>query len=147
TVNGAERGEQATPSIEAPLEYLFSVEVGRLSEPHAERGDGVVLVKERVPEKQQAALLSSEEKDQTHHHGDRGFVELALGDIVEQHAPLILVSLVERLHQHFHRSAHLVAKLVRDLFLGARALSEQGLDGVAIRHSEEALDRQQTSEC
>ena len=106
----------------AALQHLFAVLVGVLAQLLAQRGDGVVLVVERVAEQEQAALLGGEEEDEPHHHRERGLVELLLVCAGEQRSVAVLVHAVERLDQHLDGLADLVAELVGDLLLVLGAL-------------------------
>ena len=74
-MDGAERGEQATPGIVAAFENFFAVLVGAFAEQLAQGGDGVVLVVKRVAEQEQSAFFGGEQEDEPHHDGERAVVE------------------------------------------------------------------------
>ncbi len=52
---------------------------------------------------------------------------------------MILIGLVERLHQHLHRPTHLIAELVGDFLLIACAFVEQANERFIVRHAEEPV--------
>ncbi len=117
-MDGAERGEQAAPGVEAALQHLFAVPVGGFAELGAQGGDGVVLVVEGIAQAQHAALLGGEEKHEAPHHGEGGFVEHGGLDVgAEELAAAVLVGAVDRLDEHLDGAADLGAELAGDLVL------------------------------
>ena len=80
-VHCAERREEAAPGIAATFKDFLTVLVGDFAELLAERGHGVVLIEERVAQQEQAAFFGREQKDQPHHDGDGGLVDLGDGNV------------------------------------------------------------------
>ena len=135
------------PGIDAAFQHFFAVLVGHFLQLLPQGGDGVVLVVERLAEKQQAALLGGEEEHQPHHDGEGGFVELRLGlTPASRLRLLVLVERVEGLDQHLDGLAHLVAELVGDFLLIAGAFLEQRQQRVVVGDAEEAAHTEQGME-
>ena len=121
-VDGTEGGQQAAPGVVAPLHNLFTYLVGCLPQLRMQGGDGVVLIVERIVQRQQPSLFSAEEKDQAHHHLDGGLVQLLLREARQECTAPILICQVDGLDQHLDGGTHLKAKLVCDfLLVGARS--------------------------
>ena len=111
-IDHAKDCQQATPGIVPPLQHLFTVLIGLFAQSGLQRGDGVILVIERLAQQQHIALLRRHQEDQAHHHRQRCFVEFRLTQVAQQRAIAVLIHAIKRLHQHFHRLSHLVAQLV-----------------------------------
>ena len=73
-VDGPEGGQQADPGVQAALQNLFAVLVGGFLKLGHERRDGVVLVVERITQKQEFPFLGAEQEHQPHHHRQRRLI-------------------------------------------------------------------------
>ena len=71
--------QQARPSVPAALKDFF----GFLAQLHAQGGERVVGLVAFVAHQQQATLLGGKQEHQTHHHRERGLVQLAFLDVVQ----------------------------------------------------------------
>ena len=105
TVDRTEVGQQASPGIVPVFQHLL----GLLTQLHAQGGDGVVALVGLVTHQQQAALLGREQEHQTHHDRQSCLVELGWLDALQQGTGAVAIFLVQRLNQHFHGPAHLLA--------------------------------------
>ena len=105
-----------------------------------------MLVVHRFAEQQQIALLSREEEDEAHHHGEGRLVEGSFVHALEEFASIIFIDTVEGLHEHLNRLTHLVAELVGDLLLVRAALGEHGFERISVGNAIEAINAEERTE-
>jgi hypothetical protein len=95
TINGAEEGQQAAPSIAASFEDFLAVPVGLFLQIFKDGADGVVLVVERIATQQEFSFFCREKKDEAHHHRERSLVERALVHAGKESTTAFAVEFVE----------------------------------------------------
>ena len=103
------------------------------------------MIVDRVAGEEEAALFGTEDKDEAHHDGEAGFVEVGRFDLAQQLATAIVVGLVERLHQHFDGAFYLFAECIGNLLLMFERLFEHRFESrpggtEAAAHTEERLE-------
>ena len=64
----------------------------------SEGGDRIARVRSRIAQQEQTAFLGAEDEHQSHHHRQRGLIQLGGLDVAEEFSIAVLVGLVEALN-------------------------------------------------
>jgi hypothetical protein len=145
-IDGPRCGQQSRKCVVPTFQDFLTKAIGCLSKLIVKGGNSVVLAVDRVRDRQQIALFGEEEKDQSHHDGEGGFIYVFLGNTLEKPVAILTVSAVECPHKHLYGTAYLATEGCRDLLLVLEATAIQRIERLFRRPIEQSIGRKQISE-